>query len=344
MLLSVEKTQEFLRMATIIKPNILYQSLDHILIECTGEQIIFTKTNNNIFCQYAYDDDQPPIRVLVPERMLQGFIMDLPASVFSIDVDKQVSLTCGTKINKFSLQDPMEFPVMPRHDKEADVQFDLPLIEAIAIAKAYVSSFKSITAANFVHVNNKGVFATDQQFVYHKAFDVPIDTHIFLDAEASAIVALLGSCEYASGKNYDFYSKGATCFAHIKNEVRAINFNAVLCLDGSAGFTISKQELINFCTWVQYTAKQEYPIAEWAASDGNVQFYYNNSDFNRQADTKVPATIVGEVPSFRFCAPRLRAALSVLPYEKLCLINVGQHYKVTTNEDDDYIGIIAGLQ
>lgn len=344
MLLSTEKIQDFLRVGAVIKPNILYQSLDHILIESTGESIVFTKTNNNIFCRYHYEDAQSPARFLVPEQLLQGFVIDLAANIFELTAtDNCVILNCGTKVNKCALQPVEQFPNMPAPQYAETVQFDAPLIESIAIARTYVSTQKNVTAANFVNIGSNGVFASDQSFVYYKAFAVPFIGNIFLDADAATIVTAMGACEYGSGNNYDFFTKPGVEFAYIKYAIQPINYAPMLALNGSAGFTVQKQELINYCAWVGYTAKEDWPIAQWHADNGRLLLGYNDANFNRQANTDVPVTTVGDVAAFKFCAPRLRAALAVLPYNKLSFINIGSHYRITCDEDPDYIGIIAGL-
>lgn len=340
MTIQTEQARRFLTTAAIIKPNILYPALDSILIRQTAETVTFTKSNNNIFCVDGYSAPSCPTEAfLIPEKLLAGFLLDLTAETFDVQSDgATTTLKAGKKVNKCAWQNPTTFPIMPQPTTGA-VHILPHTITQIKTASRYLSNNKNVTASNFVGLSANGVFASDGSFVYYNKSELP---DLFLGEDATAIVQQLGECTISESDNYIFFSTPDVTFAHVKHVVQPINYAPILAIPGEDYFIVQKADLENYCRWVGYTAKVEYPVAILSGDATTLQLQYSDSNFGLEANTTVPITANALVQPFKFSAPNLLNALTALPYKELNFVRIGPHYKLLTPEDENYIGIIAG--
>lgn len=356
MKLKTEELRKFLSAASQIKPNPVATNLDSIKIECTGQEIVLTKTNNNIWCRYTYVCQPQPLECfLVNEKILNG--VAATSKEYEIDITTHIDginilIVTGADVIKIGMQDLALFP-QTQMDIGERVHIDKKIVECIRIASRYISSSVAVTAMNFVQVGVDGIFATNGSILYYySAFPLP---DIFLSAEPLNIIrARKGKDEeqedddllYSTSESYDFFQLDGFTYGFIKSVVKPLPYMQIVKATGNEAFTFNRQDFIDFCTLVQYSKKQEHLNATlFSAGGGKLMLKYTDADFNINIIRDIAITPDLPVQEFTFNPGWVEALLKSLPYESLTFTRIGEgHYSVTTSEDENYKGIIARLE
>lgn len=347
MKIRAEELRKFLNVAGQIKPNPVATNLDSIKIECTGQEVIFTKTNNNIWCKYSYVcQPSPPEVHLINERLLNGIAQTCKEYEIEITVHidgNNILITSGADVLKLGIQDHKLFPVTQTATGER-VKIAKELIERIKTAGKYVSTAVARTAMNFVQIGIDGIFATNGSILYYyKAFPLP---DLFIDHEPLNVLKHTDDLLYWTSESYDFFQQEGFTFGFIKSIVKPLPYMQIISVAGNEGFTCARQDLIDFCTIVHYSTKQEYPQATLESIDASkLMLKHIDADFNINIIRDIPIQATGPVQQFVFSVEWVDVLLKSLPYNSLTFTRVAEgHYKVTSPEDENYIGIIARLQ
>lgn len=347
MKIRAEELRRFLNVAGQIKPNPVATNLDSIKIECTGQEVIFTKTNQNIWCKYSYVcQPAPPEIHLINERLLNGIAQT--CKEYEIEITAHVDginilITSGADVLKLGIQDAQLFPAVQIATGEK-TKISSELVERIRIASKYISTTVQRTAMSFVQVGIDGIFATNGSILYYyRAFPLP---DFFLDHEPLGVLRSSDDMLYWTSESYDFFQMDGFTFGFIKSIVKPLPYMQIVSVTGNQSFTCNKQDLIDFCTIVQYSKKQEYPQATLESADGvKLCLKHVDADFNINVVRDIAIQATQPIAQFVFSVPWVEVLLKSLPYETLTFTSVGEgHYKVTTTDDENYTGIIARLQ
>src|ERR1044072_1665478 len=230
MKIKTEELRRFLNAASQIKPNITAINLDSIKIECTGQEIIMTKTNNNIWCRYSYVCQQQPAAetYLVNEKILNG--VALTSKEYEITVSpyrdgKNIQITSGEDVIKVQNQDIKLFPqwVIATGDR---VKINKEVVDRIRIASKYVNTAANITALNFVSIGMNGIFASNYNIVYHhNTFPLP---EILLDKEPLNTIKSSDDMLYWSSDSYNFFQVDGFTYGFIKTAITPINYEPII--------------------------------------------------------------------------------------------------------------------
>lgn len=342
--IKTEQLKFFLAQCASIRLNPHYPALDTIKIFAADDKITFTKTNNNIFCTYAYDQFQPiEESYLIAERQLNGILAVTTSENLKIYQEgNTIFITAdGETIMKAPWQDVNLFPLMPETQTDETFLLDTACLNAIRIAAKYISSDAIKTAANFVNIGPLGIFGTNKAIIYHyRKNDLPV---FFLDSDTLNILGNIESTRYMVGSKYDFFicDNGVT-FAFIKTECVPINYEPYITAPIEHYFILNRQELLNFCTAVEYTTKQELPLAS-ILCNGKMELVYNDADFNDGVTAKIKHEGNFTPPEFRFNVKQVANIMRNITYEKIIFGKLGDHYKLSSVEDDKYTGLIAGM-
>lgn len=350
MKIKTEELRKYLSAAGQIKPNITAINLDSIKIECTGQEVILTKTNNNVWCKYSYVcQPQQPEVFLINEKILNGIA--LTTKEYEIEVklhknEKDVMLTSGEDVIKVQNQDLKLFPqwAITTGDR---VKLNKEVIERIRTASKFVNTNANITALNFVSVGMNGIFASNYNIVYyHNSFPLP---EILLDQEPLNTIKASDDMLYWSSESYNFFQHEGFTFGFIKTAIAPFNYTPIINQTGTARFVCNREDLIDFCTLVQYSKRQENPLAELftATGSGNkgLRLHFQDADFGVDVSRVVTMEANAPVEPFKFNVEQVALMLKTIPYELLTFTRVEQgHLLVTTPSDPDYKGIIARLQ
>jgi len=356
MKLKTEELRKFLSAAAQIKPNPVATNLDSIKIECTGQEIVFTKTNNNIWCKYSYACQPQPIEnYLVNEKLLNGIA--ITSKEYEVEVTAHVDginllVISGADVLKIGLQDLALFPQMPNITSTERERISKNIVERIRTASKYISNSVAISPMNFVQVGIDGIFATNGSILYYyKAFPLP---DLFLSSEPLNIIrARKGKEEdqqdddllYSKSESYDFFQLEGFTYGFIKSVVKPLPYAQIIQATGTDSFTFNRQDFVDFCTLVQYSKKQEHLNATLISTEGKkLILKYIDADFNINVIRDIAISASGPVQEFTFNPDWVEILLKSLSYESLTFTRVGEgHCAVTSSEDENYKGIIARL-
>lgn len=347
MKIKTEELRKFLSVAGQIKPNPVATNLDSIKIECTGQEVVFTKTNNNIWCKYSYVcQPSPPEVHLITERILVGVAQT--CNEYEIEITAHIDgvnilITSGADVLKLGIQDVKLFPVTQVATGER-VKIAKELIERIKTAGKYVSTAVARTAMNFVQIGIDGIFATNGSILYYyKAFPLP---ELFIDHEPLNVLKHTDDLLYWTSESYDFFQQEGFTFGFIKSIVKPLPYMQIIRVTGTESFTCARQDLIDYCTIVRCSTKQEYPQATFESADATkLILKHIDADFNINAVRDIAIQASRPVQPLVFSVEWVEVLLKSLPYSNLTFTRVAEgHYKVTSPEDENYIGVIARLQ
>lgn len=206
MKIKTEELRKFLSAAGNISPNPLHINLDSIMIECVGNEVVFTKTNNNIWCKYSYVCQPASLeKFYISERMLNGIAATSNEYEFSIDesIDgAHIVLTDGDGVIKSKKQDFSQFPVMQQAIGEK-VKIDQNTAQHLRTAGKFISMLPLKTNASYVNVSGDGIFAFNLMVAYYyKAVDLPV---IMLDHEPLNVIRTNDDVWYWTSGSFDFF-------------------------------------------------------------------------------------------------------------------------------------------
>lgn len=345
MKLKTEELRKFLSVAGQIKLNPVATNLDSIKIECTGQEIIFTKTNQNVWVKYSYVC-QPcaPEIFIINERMLNGVAITTKEYEInvSLTIDGRVQIVSGEDVVNANAQDLKLFP--PIQEAKSDrVSISKECVERIRIASKYISTSTARTAMNFVQIGMDGIFAANGSILYHySVFPLP---EVFFDQEPLNLIKGNDDMLYWTSESYDFFAMNGFTFGFIKSVVKPIPYLPIVQQTGANYFICSRQDLIDFCTLVQYSKRQDPALATLAsANDTTLMLRYEDADFNIKILRNVAITCNAPVQEYRFSVEWLEVLLKSLPYNTLTFTLVQEgHFAITTVDDENYKGILARL-
>lgn len=348
MKIKTNELKNFLMTAGNIRPNPVAMFLDSIKIECTGQEIIFTKTNNNIWVKYSYVCvvGEPVESFLVNERMLNGVMAT--TKEHEIEITKapkkptELKIISGSDVIKVSIQDLKDFPAMPEAAGDK-IKISKEVVERIRVAAKHISTAVNKTAMNFVSIGLDGIFATNGSIVYyHDTFGLP---EVFFDEQPLSTIKSTDDMLYWTSASYDFFQLDGFTYGFIKNTVKGIDFLPIVQQTGKDFFVINKKEFIDFCTLVQYSKKENVIASFCTNGDKSVlKFKFSEPKFNRAVDRDAAIESSGPVSDFNFDSESVMLLLKTIPYEVLKFTRFENgHYGVSTTEDENYKGIIARL-
>lgn len=351
MILKTETIKQFLNEANLVRPNIECPNLnDLVKIEYLNGDIILTKTNLNVFCTLKFVDTGFHLDeecYIVGHKTLNGLAQTTTSDTITIQQDGNNLKINGHKkeVVNCPIIQTGEFPATPENRGDA-IPMESELLFCIDVAGNYISQEQRITAASYVHVNKKGVFSTNNNnIVYNRIFDLPEMPNIFLGSEALAVIKPSSQATYTTQGNFDFinYANGYS-FGFRKSVIEApINYEPMFVQKGEILFTIMRQNLLNYCKLVGYVAKGEYPMCTLSFDGKIVSLDHNDPNFNIEIHKEYEVAYGPMLDGFKFSASYLELFLKNLPYTDLTFSLTGQHFKITTHEDDQFRCIFAGL-
>lgn len=349
MKIKTEELRKFLSAAGNISPNPLHLYLDSIMIECIGNEIVFTKTNNNIWCRYSYVcQPSMPEKFLITERMLKGIAETSGEYEFTIDesVDGiHVRIIDGDGIIKSKKQELSQFPVMQQAAGEK-IKIDQNTVQHLRTAGKFISTAPLKTNASFVNVSGDGIFAFNLMVAYYyKATGLPV---MLLDHEPLNVMRTTDDVLYWTSGNFDFFQFDGFTFAFIKAALKLLPFAPMVILSPISSFSIKKIDLINFCTLAMSVKQKDYSIAKLFSrpeSNNILNIKFVDARYDIDIDKNYQIESAEPVNEFTFNIDALFTMLKNIPYETLILsLTVGGHYYVTSAEDESYKSIICRLE
>lgn len=348
MKIKTEELRKFLSAAANISPNPLALYLDSIMIECVGNEVVFTKTNSNIWCRYSYVCQPGPIeKFLINERMLNGIAGTSSEYEFSIDesIDgAHLTITDGDGMIKSKKQDCAQFPVMQQATGEK-IKIDQNTVQHLRTAGKFISALPLKTNGSFVNISDDGIFAFNLMVAYYyRAKGMP---EMLLDHEPINVMKTNDDVWYWTSGSFDFFQFDGFTFAFIKTVLKLLPFGAMVNQPGTNPFSIKKNDLINFCTLAQSVKQKDYSIAKFFSHPDNpsiLNIKFVDARYDIDIDKSYQIESVAPVSEFAFNIESVALMVKNIPYEILTLSQTSSgHYYVTSAEDDGYLSIICRL-
>ena len=346
MKLKTEELRRFLNVAKSIRPNPNFTNLDVIKIQCTGQEIFLTKTNQNIWCQYSYVSQQPAETFLIRESALISIAST--SSEFEINIelkkDDNISLISGEAVLKVKQQDSKFFPEM-QAAKGEKIKIPKDIVDKIEIAGNYISNEVIKNNFSFVNICPAGIFAFNT-FVafYYKTEGLP---QIFFDNEPLSIIQPNDDLFYWQSDNSNFIQSNGFLFCFIKHETKLLPFEDIIKQKSEGAFVINKIDFLNFCTLVQLNKKQKSTLGTFEHSlDNESILVLSYSDPGNGIDINYPISVATKtkIEKYSFSIEQVQLLMKSIPYSQLIFSKIPNgHYVVTSNEDENYKGIITRM-
>lgn len=333
------KTTEFKNFFSLsagIKISALYPALDVVKMDISGDVCTLTKTNMNSYIRYEFECDTDECSLLLDDKLIRAFIAQSGDEIVISFTDKKINVKNGTSVITFDSRPIDEFPQFPQRSHEPYL-FSKEAVEALKIAKNYVMDAYSLF--NCVHVKNNEIFASNGSYIYTKKISTTLPD-VVLSLEACNVLNE-EDYTYYKAENYDFFKTDNLCFGFIKSEFGTPAYESILVNgDKSLFFSFQKTDLLKFCGLVNAATKEEIPLAKMFPG----KLLYDEHSFNTKIDCAFN-TSGNEVPvEFKFSTKNISRFISALPYDTLNFSQAGPHYKIWSSEDENYTGIISGLQ
>ncbi len=321
--INTQLLREFVKNTSSIRPGKMIPGESYYLFE--KDRV--TKTNTITFCSFSlkFDTDKP---FLVEQQKLH--------SVLSATKDEYITVTDGKSIEindtKYKTSHPVmsveNFPGVPNAPEEDGCDIDQFDIDALSIAKSFVSPNENLPHLQVIHMNENYIAATDCYIMYYEKFDKHFPNILFSKDDVSIIQ------QYTMGRIFDtekryFFSAGDYLYSFAKTEAKTPDFNTVVSKlsDSSGGFTIDKKELITFCEIANsYTGSA---IPSCVLSNEKISLISSKNE-----KVEMPVTL-GNDFEFAFNSRYLLPALKAIPVSELkCSIPNTQHKAIVIKEDN----------
>lgn len=351
MILKTDVIQKFLSDSSVVRPNVLHPTLSNLIkVEYTSNNFCFSKTNYNIFCSFTFPDKGFHIddeAYLISESSLNSIAQTTNSETITIsEKDGHILITGGKKeVVKYPKRPLTDFPDMPVVSGET-YALPIEILRHIKIAGNYISKEQKITVAGFVQVGSDGIFSTNNNnMVYCNSIKSELPK-IFFGEDALQVIKSVDDITYATHGNMDFIKYGSgLSYGIIRPTIEnGINYLPMIGAVAIPSFTIEREKILEFCTRVKYVAKSEYPTAVMEYDGIGVDLKYVDAGFNIEASGYYECCENFSVTlPFRFSVTWFDTFLKHLPYKKLTFSRMGNHFKITSPDDENYTGIYAGI-
>lgn len=350
MILKTDLIKKFLNDSAVVKPNVLYPNLqDTIKIELKENTVTLIKCNYNIFCSYTVPYNEFQIEdecYLIGERSLAGIAQTTNSATITINQQNDLINIIGTKDERvqYPVRPLADFPALPIPTGNA-VQMDMEALYCIKVAAAYISTDQKITACSFVHVGADGVFATnnDSMVYYRKFTGLP---NAFFGIDALQVIKPAGDFMYSANESMDFFTYDGFTYGVLKNAAlnKPFPYMHMVTAPAEFCFTVTRKKLLDFCMLAIYASKSTNPIGVLNYNGQELFISHDDADFNIHANRKFSCEINGSpCQPFKFPILGFDTFLKSLPYENMTFLRMGNHFKIGSPDDENYVGIYAGI-
>lgn len=328
--IKTKELKNFFSISSAIKPNKFLPITENIKIEVVEGNCKITKANVNAFVVYNFDIESKDCEYLINEQILRTFVMQSADELIVIDANKISDSVSRIKTDFFNTK---EFPSTPEETSNS-VEFNETITKSLLVARAFCIEEESLFSC--VHIKNNTIFSSARFVIYTKNIDTEIP-NIVLSKEC--ITALNGeSYRYSSAGNYNFFTSEKLTFCFIKSEFLTPDFDKIIDNKGlEKYFSFNKSCLVNFCKLVGSISSDPTPMAKMLPG----KLMYDNK-YNKKVEVDFVTNGNEEPEEFYFNTIYIQQYISQLPYDTLNFSKcTGGHYKIWTNEDENYIGMIS---
>lgn len=323
-----------------MKPNPEFQHLDCIRITSTGSACTFQKTNMNVFVSMSCDYESEPYSHLFDEKTLTAF-MPLVNGKLEFKSGSKIELVADGTKNAFTPNDIATYPNFPVAQANFDISFSPEDCAVIKQALNYIDPDPGNQNLSAVHILDGKVFSSDRQYIYSNRISVP--GSLVLTPEAARVIADSEGCKYSKAGNYHYLSTGDLIYAFISTEAKTPDFNAVMSPIEDDYCEFDKSDLLVFCDLVIANTKANIIVGELAVEKGEAAYCRFSDTYGNDVEHTFGWTGVLNFDK-RIQIPTWIKSLKGIPYNTIRLHKCGQHFGLTSPEDEGLKCVFSCVQ
>lgn len=293
------------------------------------------KTNIQTFCEMIIDCDiDKP--ALIDQQKIQSFLTATKDEDIMLTISKELKFSDSKFSTTQSLFDPANFPAIPILPQLESIEIDQAFIDALSIAKNFVSVNENMPYLNYVHVNKNYVAATDGFILYFERFENSFPNLLLSRDEISLLQQHSAATIYNADNRY-FFSTGNFTYSFAKTENKTPDFDHVIkhiSIEGPE-FTLDKSVIQSFCELANsYTGSS---IPSCVLTNEQIKFV------DTTGEEIVWPVSLGNDFEFAFNSRYLLPALKALPVSELKCKMITANQKALVIQDENFICSLMGF-
>lgn len=358
--LKTEDLREFFKRARNIKPHIILNVMNYIVLD-TDEGTL-TKSNMNTWCVHQINvESKENVKMFIDEKVLTPYLAAQIGEKITFKICEKkvknaqgdmkpvrwVEYTDGKKNGQYGI--PIdEYPKFPESGARSNsVKLGKEVVESVALASNL--TLEDGTYFALVHIQNLkeyvAINASDRNCLYHKKIyqtDIP---DIKVGPEACVILPMFAEWEYYSIGNYDVFDNGVTKYSFIQSVLPSPPFERLVeGFNDKNIFTIAKDDVHAFCDLAIKQSPSTLVESSFVGKGTKLKFLAENDDYNISTDEEFDITTNFKIVEWAFNAKNMMSLLKTIPYQKLSFASVDEtKYYVFSEEDKNYLGMIQGF-
>lgn len=243
--LHTQQLRDFIKATSYIRPDKTFPMTSYYYLD--KNRIV--KTNIQTFCEMIIDCDVDK-PVLIDQEKIRSVLASATTETIEVVIGKDIKFKFnGDKVATQTIFDPANFSSVPLLPQLESIEVDQAFIDALSIAKNFVSVNENMPHLNFVHVNKNYIAATDGFILYHEKFDGLKFPNILLSKDEISLLQQYSTTTLYNADNRYFFKTGDFTYSFAKTENKTPDFERVITMitGSDSSFVISKSEIQSFC-------------------------------------------------------------------------------------------------
>lgn len=346
--LSTELYKKFISQTGGILPSPIYPEVNYIKVVAVAGKITFSKTNLHTYCQMVFEvSNLMHLEVLLEEKSVTTFVNLYAGETFNVDViDDSVVISNGKNKISFAHMTTSKVPAFPVPESEAWYYIDREHMDAVKSASQCIKVTGNPTLLHFVHLNGDGIFGSTGSFAYYRKSDQHWPG-VVLSAKSCEVLDYFQDApgvEFNINPSFNFVRRDNITYAMLGVEFKTFDYKKFFDGDGDKMGEFKKIDLEKFCSAITSLSDSMVAIGEIrSVHDMMAVARFNDSAFNKKVEAYFDSENFNDF-TFTFLVNDLQKYIRALPYETLRLSSREGNYRVTTKEDEKFIGIIQMVQ
>lgn len=332
MKLIASQLRDFIKASSNIRPDRTFPGTSYFYL--SRNRIV--KTSIHTFCEMEIECDIE-IPVLLEQQKLQSFLSATKNDILTLSIGKNITYSDSKLTATQAIENVSIFPAIPTFSDVEAIEIDQEFIDAISIAKNFVSDNENAAALLNVHVKDNFVAATDGFIMYYETLPGEKLPNIILSKDEISMMQAYSSGSLYDTENRYFFKSGKFTYSFTKTENKTPPFERIIEFTNAAGndFVINKAELQSFCELSNaYTGSL---IPSCILTGAGLKFTDTTGE-----EINYPLTIDADI-EFSFNSRYLLPALKALPVAELKCSMITHPQKALVIKDENFICSLMGF-
>lgn len=350
--------RDFLKKSAEIETHNILPLLEYIELRSVGGTVIFTKTNQKIFCRQTFSEGVESSKdkiLFLEEKTLHAIAPALQDEhVLFQHVDNKIEIYCGKKKTTHGVvSGDVRYPEFPDDGGQQRVQLTVDFLSSVKMA-SIITTPEPEFQSSYVFTKSKDgnciIDCTNMYIAYRNAANIVMpDTA--LNKTTCDIISQYNDLLYCQNLNYDFFKNDQIEYAFIKPEIKPLPFNQLY--DGFENqnmFYVSARKIQSFCDGATKLAS---PTKKDGIDFLEVVFKVRGNKmlmFFEEKDKKDDDEIEIDNKGFPDCdacfnARNLLKVLKTVPYETIGFVKgkTLDAWYIIEDSSPDYVGLAIQL-